>query len=222
MEAIKKVSKYNEKAGDYLDTLFENRVAAETIIAQAHDWWTGPQTSTDYENLRRTVLVTSRNLFEDDAVFKSLTDRRRILLTVMSEFLIVRYLDEQGMTSFSDACKIIHKMRKIYEPWFTKDAEYYEQNFKLHDTDTSLSTDTSTPKETNMNFNLPAVELRTFIFGEQARDLSDNEIFAAINSIELNIEVISRTKTKPAKLKAKIEALQSQVEELVKYVDSRS
>jgi len=68
----------------------------------------------------------------------------------------------------------------------------------------------------------PAFETRHFIHGREAASMTDAYIFNLIGRKEDEINRLNRIHNKPAKLVAAIEALQSEIDQLVKYVDARS
>lgn len=78
-----------------------------------------------------------------------------------------------------------------------------------------------TLKEITMNATAPAIEVKTFIRGVEAKDLSDDQIFNEIRRIEKDIEELDKVKSKPKKLAAKIEEMHKSIKELTEYVDGR-
>lgn len=68
---------------------------------------------------------------------------------------------------------------------------------------------------------MPNIETKTFIGGQDATTMSDMDIFKKIANLEMYIESLDKIKNKPQKLLAVIEATQADIDELVEYVDSR-
>lgn len=77
------------------------------------------------------------------------------------------------------------------------------------------------PKETTMNTTTPALEVKTFIFGDDATNMADSEIFAKIASIEGKIADLDKIQTKPKKLVAVIDGMRADIQKLVDFVDAR-
>lgn len=73
--------------------------------------------------------------------------------------------------------------------------------------------------EINMAAN---IEVKTFVKGTDAANLSDDQIFSVILSIEQEIEGLEKIQNKPETLKDKIKAMMIDVDALVKYVDNRA
>lgn len=67
----------------------------------------------------------------------------------------------------------------------------------------------------------PALETKFFIFGVDASTLTDDQIVAQIFEIENEISRLEAVKNKPKKLIAKIEAMNTDIAALVKFVDER-
>jgi hypothetical protein len=80
-------------------------------------------------------------------------------------------------------------------------------------------------KETTMNADnlpkAPTLEVKTFICGADAAQMSDEEIFTLIGKKETEIKRWELIVNKPAKLNAMIAAVTADVAKLVKYVDER-
>lgn len=68
---------------------------------------------------------------------------------------------------------------------------------------------------------IPAIETRTFIFGDNAANMTDEQIFAGIAKIEAEIKKLDGVENKPKKLQAKIDAMKADIAKLVEYVDAR-
>lgn len=73
------------------------------------------------------------------------------------------------------------------------------------------------PKEKQMDIKQNV----TLVDGVDASKITDDGIFGMINSLESQIEVLSKTKNKPQKLKDKIKGLNDQIKVLITIVDSR-
>ena len=73
-----------------------------------------------------------------------------------------------------------------------------------------------------VDHSVPAVEVRTFIYGKEAENVSDEVIFSTIQTLELEIKGYSEIKNKPVALKAKIKALEDNIANLVQFCDERS
>lgn len=79
-------------------------------------------------------------------------------------------------------------------------------------------------KETTMNptTNPEAIiETQINVFGVNAAELSDDQIFDKIREVELAISNLKQTKAKSKKLAGKIEEMEAQLNALVTYVDNR-
>ena len=66
-----------------------------------------------------------------------------------------------------------------------------------------------------------ALQQIPYIFGKDARDLKDNEIYEYIKTIQYKIKSLNEVENKPKKLLAEVKRLQSEIDELVKFVDGR-
>lgn len=73
--------------------------------------------------------------------------------------------------------------------------------------------------ETHMAAN---IEVKTFVKGTDAANMSDDQIFSVILSIEQEIVALEKIQNKPETLKNKIKAMFIDIDALVKYVDSRA
>ena len=65
------------------------------------------------------------------------------------------------------------------------------------------------------------IETKTFIEGIDAANLSDEQVFKKIASLENSIKVWSAIENKPKKLDALIEQTKADIKALVAYVDGR-
>ena len=79
---------------------------------------------------------------------------------------------------------------------------------------------TNTTEETTMEKNAP-IETKTFIFGADAANMTDAQIFTQIGKIEREIATLDQIQHKPKKLSARIEELRADVVKLAEYVDAR-
>lgn len=69
--------------------------------------------------------------------------------------------------------------------------------------------------------NTPNIEVKTFIGGEDAARMSDEQIFNKIASLEDQITKASRIMTRPKKLDKLVESIQADINKLVEFVDAR-
>ena len=76
-----------------------------------------------------------------------------------------------------------------------------------------------TKKETIMS---KLFEMKPTIRGAAATNFTDDEIFTLIAETERDVSDLQKTVAKPVKLQEKIKAMQSEIEALVEYVDSRT
>ena len=67
----------------------------------------------------------------------------------------------------------------------------------------------------------PNIEVKTFIGGEDAARMSDEQIFNKIASLEDQITKASRIMTRPKKLDKLVESIQADINKLVEFVDAR-
>ena len=65
------------------------------------------------------------------------------------------------------------------------------------------------------------IENITFIKGNKAETLTDNEIFSEIAKLEAQKAALNKIENKPKKLEAAIVKLQDDIQALVDYVDGR-
>jgi hypothetical protein len=81
-----------------------------------------------------------------------------------------------------------------------------------------------TTQENNMSSvdSKQAVQQVTFIFGQDAANVTDSAVFELIRKLEGEIANLDAIKNKPAKLKAEIANKKAQIDELVKFVDNRT
>ena len=96
-------------------------------------------------------------------------------------------------------------------------AAYFLQQFNS----ANSGTNAPTTKEIDMNQNTTAIETKTYIFGQLAANVSDDQIFGQVAALEAQIEQLSKTKNKSKKLAAKIEALNADIKALNDFVDAR-
>lgn len=73
--------------------------------------------------------------------------------------------------------------------------------------------------ETHMAAN---IEVKTFVKGTDAANMSDDQIFSVILSIEQEIVALEKIQSKPETLKNKIKSMLIDIDALVKYVDTRT
>lgn len=64
-------------------------------------------------------------------------------------------------------------------------------------------------------------DVKTFIYGKPAGDVTDDQIYQNIAKLEQEIAALGKIENKPKKLTAKIEALRKDIQRLVDFVDSR-
>lgn len=67
----------------------------------------------------------------------------------------------------------------------------------------------------------PAYEVKAFIYGTLAENVSDETIFQHIADLESQIKKLEAIGNKPKKLTARIKALQDQITALITYCDER-
>lgn len=79
---------------------------------------------------------------------------------------------------------------------------------------------TLTTKE-NIMSEIPAIETKTYIFGDLSTDLSDQQIFDVIKSLEDEVVKLSKIENQPKKLEKKIKDIKEDIVALVEFVDSR-
>jgi hypothetical protein len=118
-----------------------------------------------------------------------------------------------------------------HKDWLTKVDQPTQQNNAQHAVEETLRNYLSgspalqlniTTQESNMSLGTtPVVVTKTFINNLEAESVTDDQIFELISRTELEIDRLEKTKTKPAKLKARIEAMKEDVKALVKLVDER-
>ena len=77
------------------------------------------------------------------------------------------------------------------------------------------------PKEPIMAKQEPTIETKTFISGEDAANMTDEQIFNKIASLEGQIAKWTGVKTRPNKLQKHLDQLQADIAKLVEYVDAR-
>ena len=69
--------------------------------------------------------------------------------------------------------------------------------------------------------NKVAIQQVTFIYGNDAANVTDDNVFEMIRTLEAKIESSDKIKNKPKKLKTQIEKYKAEIDELVKFVDGR-
>lgn len=121
--------------------------------------------------------------------------------------------------------------------WFIEQAPEYTQDtvrkYVLLN-QSSFTPINPTPMENNMaiaapspslnnqpSFEVPVIEHRTYIRGQDSRALTDDQIFNIIGNLEYTMKELRGIKHKPQKLKAKIESIKAEIAELVAFVDAR-
>lgn len=77
------------------------------------------------------------------------------------------------------------------------------------------------PEDITMTQAAPVIETKTFIEGIDAANLSDEQIFKKIASLEISIKTWGAIENKPKKLDAMIEQTKADITALVSYVDGR-
>ena len=77
------------------------------------------------------------------------------------------------------------------------------------------------PEESTMTTPAPVIEVKTFIGGQDASQMTDMQIFQRIGKMESNIESLMAIKAKPQKLIAVIASMAEDITKLVEYVDGR-
>lgn len=65
------------------------------------------------------------------------------------------------------------------------------------------------------------IESKTFILGQDAEGMTDQDIFNLIAKTEKEIAALNAIQSKPKKLTSKIEEMQKDIDKLVKFVDER-
>lgn len=90
--------------------------------------------------------------------------------------------------------------------------------------DALASTSPKTKKDTMTTTNTVAVqtETKTFIYGQDAVNLTDVQIFDKIEKLEAAAKRWDGIVNKPKKLGAMIETIHADIKALVEYVDSRA
>lgn len=99
-------------------------------------------------------------------------------------------------------------------------AKYFTQQFNSANSGTNAAP-TPTTKEIDMNQTLPAIETKTYIFGQLAANVTDDQVFSQVAALEAQIEQLDKTVNKSKKLAAKIEALHADIKALNDFVDAR-
>lgn len=66
------------------------------------------------------------------------------------------------------------------------------------------------------------VETRTFVYGQPADNMSDDDIFGHITQLEMKIDRYDEMKHKPVAVKKRIENLKGQIDALVKFANDRT
>lgn len=66
------------------------------------------------------------------------------------------------------------------------------------------------------------IDSRTYINGIESSQVTDEKIFGLISNYESEIESLKKIKNQPKALKAKVVFIQSQIDELVAFVDLRT
>jgi len=65
------------------------------------------------------------------------------------------------------------------------------------------------------------ISTKTIVFGTDAADMSDDQVFDSIRRVEMEIKNLILVDNKPQKLIDRIAEMRLQVAQLVKYVDAR-
>jgi hypothetical protein len=66
-----------------------------------------------------------------------------------------------------------------------------------------------------------AIETITYVYGQPAKDVSDDQIFTHISNLEAQIKTLNAIENKPKKLVAQVASLQAEIDALVALVDAR-
>jgi len=100
---------------------------------------------------------------------------------------------------------------------------YFARRFDGAETEVTSEVQTATQlnQEDIMNTTTPAIESKVFIFGQESKNVSDDQIFDRVAALEAQIEQLDKTQNKSKKLAAKIEALHADIKALNDFVDSR-
>lgn len=77
------------------------------------------------------------------------------------------------------------------------------------------------PKQENTMNPENIIKTKVYVSGNDASDLTDDQLFAQVATVEKEIERLDAIKTKPKKLEVRIAEMKSQLDELIKYIDSR-
>lgn len=114
----------------------------------------------------------------------------------------------------------------FYEGVGADDIAYLKRNASsIRDTRTPVSpvasSTTSQSKESTMADAKNAVETITFVYGTDAKDVTEDNIFTHIANLEGQIKNLEAIETKPKALVAKIESLRADIAALVKISDDR-
>ena len=75
--------------------------------------------------------------------------------------------------------------------------------------------------KTDKPTNIPAVEVRTLIFGRNIKDMSDTDVFEAIAELEKQINKFNGLQNKPKRIEAKIAELTAQIAAIVIAADAQ-
>lgn len=76
-------------------------------------------------------------------------------------------------------------------------------------------------EQTEMNNEVKVIEEITLINGQNATNLSDDDIFKLIGKLEEMAQSLCRIQNKPKKLVAKIDSINEDIKKLVDFVDAR-
>lgn len=100
---------------------------------------------------------------------------------------------------------------------------YFARRFDGTETEVTseVQTETQLNQENIMNQSAPAIEVKAFIFGQESKNVSDDQIFNHVANLEAQIEQLDKTQNKSKKLAAKIDALHADIKALNEFVDNR-
>lgn len=158
-------------------------------------------TPTELETVKRVLMATGP--FKDQFLHASSDKERRMIIHDCIEY------------NFGKPARNDSKLAERDEL-----AAYFLQQFNSANSGT-----TAVPTEEiymdSLSTPVAAIETKTYIFGQLAANVSDDQIFDQVANIEAQIEHLSKTQNKSNKLVAKIEALNADIKALNDFVDAR-
>ena len=169
-----------------------------------------------YQSFRDYINVNSA---VHNHLYESHTGKRRYAASILSIMIIEHYAAELVYV----ADNIIEKL-----PSYVR-ADYVQYVHSHHLQNTTIATIAAVklinPQESDQIMptvdNKVAVQQVTFIYGNDAAIVTDDNIFEMIRTLEAKIENSSKIKNKPKKLETQIESYKAEIDELVKFVDAR-